>query len=149
MYTIFHVIYYNYNDYIYYKQYNFLFCSNKMEMTYRVIIDYSLNTKNSPLVATIDKHHIAHSDSNNDVTNILNHTHAYIWCFIFIFKIVIKLLVNMFCMFDTYRLTLSDVYCWNRVNFITFFSCIWLLFKHVQICFLLLLLCLFWHYSIS
>ena len=57
-----------YSDYCYYNQYNLLFCSIELEMTYH---ENSLNTNNLTSVTAV------HSESIKAVTDIPNHTRIY------------------------------------------------------------------------
>ena len=60
-----------YSNYCYYKQYYFLFCSNELEMTNS---ENSLKTNNLTLFTAVDNNYTVHSDSNKDITDMLNHT---------------------------------------------------------------------------
>ena len=54
-----------------------LFYSKELEMTYCVSSDNSLTTDNSTLVTTVDNNYALRSESNKDVTEWPNHTHAH------------------------------------------------------------------------
>ena len=58
-------------------QYNFLFCSNELEMTYHVNYKNSLNTNNLTLLTSVDNDYTVHSESNKHITDMPNLTHTY------------------------------------------------------------------------
>ena len=46
-------------------------------MTYCVNSDKSLSTNNLTLVTAVDNNYTVHSDTNKDITDMLNHTHTH------------------------------------------------------------------------
>ena len=68
-----------YSDCCYYKELQVftVFLTNEGKLTYHVNDEYSLNTNNLILVTALNNNYTVYSDSNKDITDILNHKHIY------------------------------------------------------------------------